>query len=231
MAADALLLGVLSTIKMARMNIWLTLFALVPMILLGAVGTVVGRAMTKRWDTRQEAFSHLSDFSQESFSGISVIKAFVRETKELMAFARLNRDNENANVEFVRMSVLLNILVTLFVESVLCIIFGYGGYLVHENVFNVGELMEFTGYFTSVIWPIMAIAELIDMRSRGKASLKRITDLIETKPDVKDREGVEDPGPIKARSSSAGSTSHIPAPRRRRFTTFRSRSKPDRASA
>ncbi|MBO4868278.1 MAG: ABC transporter ATP-binding protein [Clostridia bacterium] len=204
MAADALLLGVLSIIKMARMNIWLTLFALVPMLLLGAVGTVVGRAMTKRWDTRQEAFSHLSDFSQESFSGISVIKAFVRETKELMAFARLNRENENANVEFVRMSVLLNILVTLFVESVLCIIFGYGGYLVHENVFNVGELMEFTGYFTSVIWPIMAIAELIDMRSRGKASLKRITDLIETKPDVNDRQGVEDPGPIKGKIEFRG---------------------------
>lgn len=197
MACDALLLGILSIVKMARMNVWLTLFALIPMLLLGAVGTIVGRAMTKRWDSRQEAFSRLSDFSQESFSGISVIKAFVRETRELLAFARLNRENENANVEYVRISVLLNILVTLFVESVLCVIFGYGGYLVHEHVFNVGELMEFTGYFTSVIWPIMAIAELIDMRSRGKASLQRITKLIETEPDVKDREDVSDPGVIR----------------------------------
>lgn len=197
MACDALLLGILSIVKMARMNAWLTLFALIPMLLLGAVGTIVGRAMTKRWDSRQEAFSRLSDFSQESFSGISVIKAFVRETRELLAFARLNRENENANVEYVRISVLLNILVTLFVESVLCVIFGYGGYLVHEHVFNVGELMEFTGYFTSVIWPIMAIAELIDMRSRGKASLQRITKLIETEPDVKDRDDVSDPGVIR----------------------------------
>ena len=113
-----------------------------------------------------------------------------------MAFARLNRENENANVEYVRISVLLNILVTLFVESVLCIIFGYGGYLVHQGVFNVGDLMEFTGYFTSVIWPIMAVAELIDMRSRGKASLQRVTKLIETEPDVKDAEDVSDPGVI-----------------------------------
>ncbi len=197
MTADAALLGALSIYKMARMNIWLTLFALVPMILLGSVGTIVGKNMTKRWDERQEAFSRLSDFSQESFSGISVIKAFVRETRELMAFAKLNRENENANVRFVRMSVLLNILVTLFVESVICIIFGYGGYLVHTGVFDVGLLIEFVGYFTSVIWPIMAIAELIDMRSRGKASLKRITDLIDTEVDVRDRDGVSDISEIK----------------------------------
>ncbi len=196
MVADAGLLGVLAIIKMARMDPRLTLFALIPMILLGVIGTVVGKTMTKRWDSRQEAFSRLSDFAQESFSGISVIKAFVRETRELMAFARLNRENENANVEYVRISVLLNILVTLFVESVLCIIFGYGGYLVHQGVFDVGDLMEFTGYFTSVIWPIMAVAELIDMRSRGKASLQRVTKLIETEPDVKDAENVTDPGVI-----------------------------------
>ena len=220
MVADAGLLGVLTIIKMARMDPRLTLFALIPMILLGVIGTVVGKTMTKRWDSRQEAFSRLSDFSQESFSGISVIKAFVRETRELMAFARLNRENENANVEYVRISVLLNILVTLFVESVLCIIFGYGGYLVHQGVFNVGDLMEFTGYFTSVIWPIMAVAELIDMRSRGKASLQRVTKLIETEPDVKDAENVTDPGVINGKiefrdltftypGASAPSLSHV----------------------
>ncbi|MBQ7700176.1 MAG: ABC transporter ATP-binding protein [Clostridia bacterium] len=197
MAADASLLGVLAVYKMARMNIWLTLFALIPMALLGAVGTIVGKTMTKRWDSRQEAFSRLSDFSQESFSGISVIKAFVRETRELMAFRKLNRENEDANVSYVRVSVLLNILVTLFVESVVCIIFGYGGYLVYSGVFNVGLLIEFSGYFTSVVWPIMAIAELIDMSSRGKASLKRITDLIDADVDVKDKENVTDPGEIK----------------------------------
>ena len=220
MVADAGLLGVLAIIKMARMDPRLTLFALIPMIILGVIGTVVGKTMTKRWDSRQEAFSRLSDFSQESFSGISVIKAFVRETRELMAFARLNRENENANVEYVRISVLLNILVTLFVESVLCIIFGYGGYLVHQGVFNVGDLMEFTGYFTSVIWPIMAVAELIDMRSRGKASLQRVTKLIETEPDVKDAENVTDPGVINGKiefrdltftypGASAPSLSHV----------------------
>ena len=86
---DALLLGVLSEWKMWNMNHMLTFLSLIPMILLFAVGTVVGKNMRRKWETRQEAFSALSDFSQESFSGISVIKAFVREAAELSAFRKL----------------------------------------------------------------------------------------------------------------------------------------------
>ena len=189
---DTVLLGGFSIWRMGGMDIRLTLFALVPMALLLISSTIVGKEMTRRWDIRQAAFSKLSDFSQESFSGIAVIKAFVKETKELMAFGKLNEENETANVNFVKTAVTLRILVTLFVESVICVILGYGGYLVHEGVFNAGQLMEFIGYFTAVIWPIMAISELIDMSSRGKASLKRIGELLDAPQDVKDREDVSE---------------------------------------
>ncbi|MBP5256215.1 MAG: ABC transporter ATP-binding protein, partial [Clostridia bacterium] len=138
---------------------------------------------------RQEAYSALSDFSQESFSGIAVIKAFVKEGRELLAFRKLNKNNEDVNVAFTRISVLFHILVTLFVESVICIILGYGGYLVYKGIFNAGQLMEFIGYFTAVIWPIMAVSELIDMTSRGRASLKRISELLDAKREVSDRPG------------------------------------------
>jgi len=173
--------------KMWNMDPLMTLLSLIPMALLLASATVVGRYMMKKWDARQEAFSRLSDFSQESFSGIAVIKAFVKEAKELMAFKKLNVENEEANVAHTKASVLLRILVTLFVESVICIILGYGGYLVHEGQFNAGQMMEFIGYFTTVVWPIMAVSELIDMTSRGKASLERISELLEAKQDVADR--------------------------------------------
>ena len=168
----------------------MTLLSMIPMVLLLASSAVIGKYMTKKWETRQEAFSKLSDFSQESFSGIAVIKAFVKEGLELMAFKKLNRENEVANVDFTRAAVLLRILVTLFVESVICVILGYGGYLVHVGTFNAGQLMEFIGYFTAIVWPIMAISELIDMSSRGKASLRRIGELLDAKIDVCDREGV-----------------------------------------
>ncbi len=190
MFCDALFLGLLAIFKMARMNLLLTLFSLVPMAFMLGAGLIIGKYLTMKWDVRQEAFSSLSDFSQESFSGIAVIKAFVKELKELSAFRRLNKENENANVEYTKLSVKLNITITLLVETVTTVILGYGGYLVHEKVFNAGQLVEFIGYFTAIVWPVLAVSELIEMRSRGKASLDRIGDLLEAKIDVKDREGV-----------------------------------------
>ena len=184
---DALFLGVLAVRKMWLMDTFLTTLAMIPMLLLMGASALLGRYMMKKWDVRQEAFSRMSDFSQESFSGIAVIKAFVKEAKELMAFRKLNEENEKANVEHTKASVLLRILVMLFIESVICIILGYGGYLVYTHRFNAGQLIEFIGYFTTVIWPIMAVSELIDMTSRGFASLKRISELLDAKQDIVDR--------------------------------------------
>lgn len=196
MFADAVVLGGLSLFKMGKMSLTLTLFSLIPMSLMLVVSIVVGKYMTKKWQTRQEAFSSLSDFSQESFSGIAVIKAFVKEAKELWAFKKLNKENEDANVEYTKASTLLRISVTLFVESVICVILGYGGYLVYTDVFNAGELLEFVGYFNSIIWPVMAISELIEMQSRGKASLNRITELLDAKQDVKDAPDAQEVGKL-----------------------------------
>ena len=196
MFCDALFLGVLAVIKMGRMSWKLTLLCMIPMALLLAAAMIVGKYMELRWDRRQAAYSALSDFAQETFSGIAVIKAFVKEAKELLAFRKLNRENEEANVAYTRLSVLLNICITLLVETVICVILGYGGWLVHEGVFNAGQLVEFIGYFNAIVWPVMAVSQLIEMRSRGKASLARIGKLLDAEIDVKDRPGVADCGPL-----------------------------------
>lgn len=186
MTFDAVFMGGLSLYKMFRMDWRMTLLSLIPIGLMLAVGIIVGKYMTMKWDARQQAFSDLSDFSQESFSGIAVIKAFVKEFKELWAFRELNVKNENANVAYTKISMLLHVLVSLFVESVICIVLGYGSYLVYTDVFNAGQLMEFIGYFNAIVWPVMAITELIDMSSRGKASLKRVTAFLQEQPSVTD---------------------------------------------
>lgn len=186
LACDIVFLGGMAIVKMFMMNWVMTLLSLIPMVFLVTIGIIVGKYLTLKWDARQEAFSDLSDFAQESFSGIAVIKAFVKEFKELLAFRRLNRKNEDANIAYTKLSVTLNICVTMFVESTVAIILGYGGYLVHEKVFDAGMLMEFIGYFTSIVWPMMAITDMIDMSSRGKASLKRVSELLDTKQDVAD---------------------------------------------
>ena len=153
---------------------------------------IVGKYMSIKWEKRQEAFSLLSDFSQETFAGIAVIKAFVKETHELLEFRKLSKNNEDRNVEYTKLSVLLHVSLTLLIESVICVILGYGGYLVYSGAFKAAELVEFIGYFNAIIWPIMAVSELIGMHAQGKASLKRIGELLDSTPDVFDREGVED---------------------------------------
>jgi len=187
---DAVMLGIMALSNMWVMDSTLTLLSLIPMAFLLASATIVGKRLAKKWDARQEAYSRLSDFSQESFSGIAVIKAFVKEGKELWAFKQLNVENEEANMAHTKASVLFRVMVMLFVESVICIILGYGGYLVYKDVLNAGQLLEFIGYFNSVIWPIMAVSELIDMSSRGRASLARVSELLDAEVNVKDRENV-----------------------------------------
>ena len=189
---DALVLGLMALYKMWRMDYKLTLLALIPALIMFGIGTVMGTAMTKRWEERQQAFSDLSDFVQENFSGIAVIKAFVKELKELMAFRKLNKQNEEINVIYTKIATLLEVLVTLFVESVICVILGYGGYLVYQGRFNAGQLVEYIGYFEAIVWPIMAISMLIEKTSRGKASLNRITELLDAPIDVADRPGVQE---------------------------------------
>ena len=193
MMADALFLGVMALWKMFRMDLTLTLFSLIPMAFLLVISTIVGHRLEKKWDERQEAFSALSDFSQEDFSGIAVIKAFVKESVQLLSFRKLNKNNEKINVEFTKISTLFHIMVTLFVESVICVILGYGGFLVYVDSFSAGQLVEFIGYFTSIIWPIMAVSQLIEMRARGKASLARISELLDTPVDVADAPDVQEP--------------------------------------
>ena len=199
MFADAIFLGSMAIVKMFQVDWLMTLFSLIPMVFLLGVSLIVGKYMMKKWDIRQQAFSNLSDFSQESFSGIAVIKAFVKEFKELWAFKKLCKENEDANVDYTRYSVLLRIFVTLFVESVICVILGYGGFLVYKGTLNAGELMKFIGLFNSVIWPFMAVSELIEMVSRGKASLNRISELMDAKQDVVDKEGAKDISEVKGK--------------------------------
>lgn len=207
MLFDALLLGIMAIYKMALLNWKLTLFALIPMAFLATVGVIMCKYMTKKWDERQDAYSQLSDFTQENFSGIAVIKAFVKEMKELSAFKYVNKHNEDVNVSFVKASVLLDIMVSLFIGSVVTIVIGYGGWLAHEGTFilaneggetsNVAALVMFISYFSTITWPVMAIAMLIEMTSRGQASLKRINEFLDTPIDVKDREGVRDIEDVK----------------------------------
>ena len=196
---DALFLGVLAFIKMWRMDVGLTLLTLIPLGLLLLIGTVMGKTMMKKWEVRQQAFSNLSDFAQESFSGYAVVKAFVKELKQLLSFRKLNIENEETNVSYTRVSTLMHVCIVMLVETVICVILGYGGYLVYKKQFNAGQLVEYIAYFSSVVWPVMAVSMLIEKSARGKASMNRISELLEAEIVVHDAPGVRDLPEIKGK--------------------------------
>lgn len=188
---DALIMCSLAIYKMITLHPILTLLSLIPIIIFFCCSLIIKKYMSIKWRRRQEAFSNLSDHAQETFAGIAVIKAYVKEGYELLRFKKLCKDNEKKNVDYVKLSQMLSVLLLLFTESITCIIIGYGGYLVHENVLNAGQLVEFIGYFTSIIWPVTAIGELVNLNSQGKASLERIGEFLDTTPDVADVNATE----------------------------------------
>ncbi|MFA5542896.1 MAG: ABC transporter ATP-binding protein [Bacilli bacterium] len=196
MLVDALFLGTIALYKMFNLELKLTLLSLFPLIVMAIAAGIIGRYMRKKFEERQKAYADLSDFSQESFSGIAVIKAFVKESKELTAFSKVNQNSMDKNIEFVKAATLLRILIGVLISSVIVIILGYGGYLVYtgnvsgERGFTIGDLTKFIAFFSTLTWPMMAISQLINLRSQAKASLNRINTLLNEKAEVSDKADV-----------------------------------------
>lgn len=189
---DGLFLGVLSFIKMFKVNGILSLIALIPLVLLLASAIVIDKYMEIKYEKRQKAFEDMSDFSQENFTGIRVIKAFVKEGKELIHFARENKKNKDANIAFVKFGALLDVLINLLIYSVIIIIYCVGGWFIYQESignsynFSSGDIIKFIGYFDSLIWPVFAVASIINMTARGRTSLKRISSLLDEKVEICD---------------------------------------------
>jgi len=194
MLIDALFLGVLAFIKMWNMDKLLTIISVVPLLCIALMGRIIGKYMSKKFSERQKAFAEMTDFTQESFSGISVVRAFVKEAKELLTFNKINKKNHDKNVEFARASVMLQILISGLISSIIIIIVGYGGWLVHqhlngaEQIFTIGDLTKYMSFFGTLVWPMMAIAQLINLGSQASASLKRIDSLFNENIDIQDGE-------------------------------------------
>jgi len=192
MLVDAGFLGTLAFLKMWQMDYVLTLISSVPLLILALCGRIIGKYMSKKFSMRQKAFANLSDFTQESLSGISVIKAFVKEGHELLAFSKINKDNYDRNMEFNKASVLLNVLIGTLIASIMIIIIGYGGNLIYQDqlngtiTFTIGDLTKFISYFGTLTWPMMAIAQLINLRSQASASMERIDGLLNQKAEIED---------------------------------------------
>ena len=201
MLVDALFLSVLALYKMFSLDWALSCLLLIPLALIVVWGMLVEKFMALKWEQRQNEFDKLYDFSQESFTGIRVIKAFVKETQQLHAFTKIAKRNKDANIELVKVSVIFDAIIEIIIAAIMALILGLGGYFVyryvtgtpvfvfgHEVDMTAGGLITFVGYFDTLVWPMIALGQVVTMRSRSKASLKRITNFLDQEEEIRNVE-------------------------------------------
>lgn len=199
MLIDAIFLSVLTISKMLILNVVMTLITILPLVLIIIWGALVEKGMSKIWKERQEAFDKLYDHSEENFTGIRVIKAFVKERHELRAFAKVAKNNQNVNIKFARVSVLFDVIISILLGAIFALLMGFGGYCVYLTVNNLpleifnqsipmnikpSTLVTFVSYFDIIIWPMIALGQIVTMKARAKASLQRISRFLDAPEDI-----------------------------------------------
>lgn len=197
MIIDALFLGVMALYKMIKLDMFLTMITLIPMLALIVWGNKVEKAMSDKWTERQKSFDKLFDFTQENFTGIRVIKAFVKEAQEFKAFSKVAKENSDVNIDFAMMSVRFDVCIELLIGAVVALLMGLGGSCVyyyvtgnpvvlfgHSIILTAGKLVTFIGYVDVLIWPMIAMGQILQMFSRFKSSSKRVFDYLDEEEEI-----------------------------------------------
>ena len=203
MVIDGSFLTALALTKMFILNYSLALIAIVPILLIALAGALCEKHMSIRWRLRQESNDSLYDFSQESFTGIRVIKAFVKSKQQIHQFSKLAIKNKDANVKFAYISVFFDVLIELIIALVAAVILCFGGWFVYAtivghpvNIFGTdivieaGSLVTFQGYFYTLVWPMIALGQVITMSSKARTSYKRIANFLDLPINLKDKDTV-----------------------------------------
>lgn len=190
---DASFLGVLAFYKMVRLDVTLSLISIIPLFLIATYGFIIGRVIRPKFRRMQEVYERMSDFTNENFSGLSVIKAFVKQELEFKEFTEINEEYKQKNISFVKVQTLMHIIIGATITLMIIFIIAYGSFLVIntrglplEERFTIGHLNQYISYFTSLIWPMMAIGQFITMRSQAMASLTRINSYLNEEIKVND---------------------------------------------
>ncbi len=191
-AFDAVIMTIMVLIKMILyVDFRLTVLSVIPLLFIAAGGVYYGKAVEKRFAAKQEAFSDLTDQVQESISGIRVIKAFVQERKELKSFAKANMENKDKNMGIVKLQAIVMPSLDFIIGFSSVITLLYGGYLTIKGDITLGRFIAFNQYVNMLVWPMIAAGDSITFFSQGFASLKRIQNIFDEKPEIFDEAAVK----------------------------------------
>ena len=185
--ADTIILTISSVIIMiGTVNLKLTILVAMPFPILIWVMVRFGIIINRRFRRVQESFADITRKAQENIAGIRVIKAFVQEENEKANFDKLNQENFDKNMALAKVQGLFFPLMSLLSSISYLIALVYGGNLILNGQITLGDFVAFNGYIGVIVRPVHFIGRIINMIQRGRASMDRIEELFDEKPEVKD---------------------------------------------
>jgi ATP-binding cassette, subfamily B, multidrug efflux pump len=185
-SADTIVAFILITSIMVSINPVLTGLSFIPLPFISIFVYLIASSVNKKYTAVQAQYSVLTAKAQESLSGIRVIKSFVREDNEIKSFEKISREYLDKNMKLVKVHSLMAPLMVLFIGISLMIIIWVGGRMVIDDTLSLGNLTAFMIYLGWLIWPMIAFGWVANMVQQSAASMKRITVILDTKPEIRD---------------------------------------------
>lgn len=190
---DSLATGGFVIIAMAATISWkLTLICLIPMPLMAMLTSWYGTLLHRRFHKAQEAFSSLNDKTQESISGIKVIKTFGQEKEDIEDFRKQSEDVVQKNISVAKVDSLFDPTISIIVGISFFLSITFGARFVLQDEMTIGQLISFTTYLGLLIWPMLAFGWLFNIVERGRASYDRVSQLLAEKAEIIDSEDALD---------------------------------------
>jgi len=182
MSVDAIFLTTIGiTIMIRTIDLRLTLVSCIPFPVIAVLSLFFGKFIYSRFMAVQEGFSRLSDATQETLSGIQVVKSYVQEKGEIEKFKNLSEDYVDRNIKLIKLWGMFFPLITALSGVSLAISLWYGGSMVIKNHISLGDLIAQTSYVGMLVWPMVSIGWVVNIIERGLASLRRINQILEEK--------------------------------------------------
>lgn len=185
---DSLIMGLSTMVAMIIFVDWrLTIIALLPLPFLAIGAWRLGDHLHNAFDKSQAAFSRINNKTQESVSGIKVLKTFGQDKEDIKAFDQMVDDTIKINKKVFVLDSLFDPLGTIVIGATYVITIIYGGMMVTNKVLSIGQLVSFIAYISNMVWPMFAIGYLFNILERGSASYDRVEKLLNEKPLITDK--------------------------------------------
>jgi ATP-binding cassette, subfamily B, multidrug efflux pump len=185
-SANTLVFTVAALYFMVRISPMLTLYAFAPLPVVSIVVQYFGRQIHERFERIQAMFSDISARAQENFSAARVIRAYVQEEAEVANFETANREYINRSLKLVRLMGMLWPTLTTLLGFAIVLVLWLGGRQTIQGHMTLGNFVAFLTYMVQLTWPVIALGWVINIFQRGTASLARIDEIMQEKPEVVD---------------------------------------------